>query len=137
MPRSPTRCLLGLFATAGLAACTVQPPNLLLISIDTLRPDHLACYGYERDTSPAIGRLARQGVLWENAYAPSPATVASHASLFSGRHPYQHRTLNYASALPDAERRTPRIVVGAGFFTRLRLVSFGRHAGGVASHEAN
>jgi len=117
VPRSVTRRLLGLFASAGLAACTAQPPNLLLISVDTLRPDHLASYGYERDTSPAIGRLARQGVLWENAYAPSPATVASHASLFSGRHPYQHRTLNYASALPDEERTLAEILGESGYRT--------------------
>jgi arylsulfatase A-like enzyme len=129
VPRSPTRRLLGLFATAGLAACTAQPPNLLLISIDTLRPDHLASYGYERDTSPAIGRLARQGVLWEHAYAPSPATVASHASLFSGRHPYQHRTLNYASPLPDAERTLAEILGESGYRTFAVATSIRFHDG--------
>ena len=111
------RCLLGLAGALCLAGCARQPPNLLLISVDTLRPDHLAAYGYPRDTSPAIGRLAREGVLWENAYAPAPATVASHASLFTGRHPYQHGSLNYGSPLADEERTLAEILQEGGYRT--------------------
>lgn len=52
----------------------LKPPNLVLISIDTLRADFLGCYGYDRPTSPSIDRFAAQGVLFEDVTAPSPWT---------------------------------------------------------------
>ena len=58
-------------------------PNVLLVSIDTLRADHLGCYGYGRDTSPALDALAAQGLQFVYAYAPSPSTSPSHATLFA------------------------------------------------------
>jgi arylsulfatase A-like enzyme len=66
------------------------PPNLLIISIDTLRADHVGSYGYGRKTTPALDRLAREGVLFENAVANSPWTLPSHASLFTGLYPRSH-----------------------------------------------
>jgi len=111
------RLLAGLASAVGLAGCAAEPPNLLLISVDTLRPDHLPSYGYARDTSPAIERLASEGVLWENAYAPAPATVASHASLFTGRFPYQHGALNYGTPLAPAERTLAELLRDAGYRT--------------------
>lgn len=119
----------GLALLALLGCGSAAPPNVLLISIDTLRPDHLGAYGYERDTSPSLDGLARDGVLWENAYAPSPATVASHATLFTGRYPYQHRTLNYATALPDAERTLAEILAEAGYRTFAVATSVRFHPG--------
>lgn len=65
-------------------------PNLLLISADTLRADRLGCYGADRPTSPAIDRLARDGVLVERAYAASNWTLPSHYSLFTGLDPSAH-----------------------------------------------
>lgn len=58
-------------------------PNVLLISIDTLRADHLRCYGYPRDTSPAIDRLASQGVLFEWHISSSSWTLPAHAAIFT------------------------------------------------------
>ncbi|MGY8804601.1 MAG: sulfatase-like hydrolase/transferase, partial [bacterium] len=60
------------------------PPNVLLISIDTLRPDHLGAYGYERATSPRIDRLAAEGALFETAISSSSWTLPAHAALFTG-----------------------------------------------------
>ena len=65
-------------------------PNVILIIVDTLRADHLATYGYQRATSPNISELARRGVLFENAIAPSSWTIPSHASILTARLPYQH-----------------------------------------------
>jgi arylsulfatase A-like enzyme len=65
-------------------------PNLLLISADTLRADRLGCYGAERETSPSIDRLAREGLLFERVYAPSNWTLPSHYSLFTGLDPAAH-----------------------------------------------
>jgi hypothetical protein len=66
------------------------PPNVLLISVDTLRADHLGCYGYERDTSPGFDRLARDGVVFENAMSTCPWTLPSHTSLLTGLYPAEH-----------------------------------------------
>lgn len=65
-------------------------PNLILISIDTLRADFLGCYGYDRPTSPSIDRFAAQGVLFEDVTAPSPWTPPSHASMLTGLYPSHH-----------------------------------------------
>ena len=65
-------------------------PNLLLISIDTLRADRLGCYGYGRDTSPHIDVLAKEGVLFENAFSSSPKTTPSHMSIMTGLYPRVH-----------------------------------------------
>jgi len=65
-------------------------PNVLLISIDTLRADHLGCYGYSRATSPAIDALAARGVLFEQAYSHSPKTAMSHMSIMTGLLPGAH-----------------------------------------------
>ena len=62
---------------------TAQAPNVLLISIDTLRPDHLGCYGYPRDTSPQLDRLAAEGVLFENHISSTSWTLPAHAALFT------------------------------------------------------
>ena len=59
-------------------------PNLLLISIDTLRADHLSAYGYERETSPHIDELARGGVLCKTAYSTTSWTLPAHHSMLSG-----------------------------------------------------
>lgn len=65
-------------------------PNIIVILIDTLRADHLSCYGYERQTSPFIDRIAEQGVLYENAISPAAWTPPAHASLFTGAYPSRH-----------------------------------------------
>lgn len=62
-------------------------PNIVLISVDTLRADRLPCYGHSRNTAPNICGLAEEGVVFERAIAQAPWTLASHASLFSGQYP--------------------------------------------------
>lgn len=66
-------------------------PNILLIVMDTVRADHLSLQGYERETDPTLKRIASEGVMFENAYAASSWTLTSHASLFTGRWPYEHK----------------------------------------------
>ena len=68
-------------------------PNILLISIDTLRPDHLSAYGYSRDTSPVLQKLAREGVLFREAYSHSTWTLPAHASILTGLNPLAHGVL--------------------------------------------
>jgi len=65
-------------------------PNIVLISLDTVRASHIHSYGYTRPTTPNLDLAARRGVLFENAIAPSSWTLASHASIFTGLLPHQH-----------------------------------------------
>ena len=63
---------------------------IILISIDTLRADHLPTYGYTKVRTPAIDALSADGVVFERAYAHAPLTLPSHASIFTGRLPFEH-----------------------------------------------
>jgi arylsulfatase A-like enzyme len=65
-------------------------PNIIIILIDTLRADHLSCYGHARRTSPHIDALAERGRVWEKVISPAPWTPPSHASLFTGTYPSRH-----------------------------------------------
>ena len=67
-------------------------PNILWIVMDTVRSDRLSCYGYHRNTTPNIDRIASEGVLFENAISPAPWTLPSHASMFTGMFPSKHGT---------------------------------------------
>ena len=64
--------------------------NVLLVSFDTTRADHLSCYGYGQPTTPAIDRLAAQGVRFSRVYTPTPITLSAHTSLFTGAYPTVH-----------------------------------------------
>ncbi len=68
-------------------------PDVILLSIDTLRADHLGAYGYERDTSPFIDALAREGSRFEDAWSPSPWTLPSHTTMLSGYTPLRHGSI--------------------------------------------
>lgn len=77
-------------------------PNVLLLVADAMRPDHLGCYGYERDTSPNIDSLAAEGVLFENAYANAPATKQSAASYVTSLYPSTLGMNHVAASLPES-----------------------------------
>jgi hypothetical protein len=81
-----------------LPRAVLKPPDsardILFITMDTTRADHLSCYGYPRGTTPALDRLARRGLLYVNAYAPIPLTAPSHASMFTGVSPEGHGVRN-------------------------------------------
>jgi arylsulfatase A-like enzyme len=77
-------------ALSKLPPAPAGTPNVVVILVDTLRADHLSAYGYERATSPNIDHIANQGVLFENAIATSSWTLPTHASLLTGRYPYEH-----------------------------------------------
>jgi arylsulfatase A-like enzyme len=66
------------------------PPNVVLIVLDTLRADHLSCYGYERKTSPNIDRFAETATLYGDCVSTAPWTLPAHASLFTGKYPFEH-----------------------------------------------
>jgi arylsulfatase A-like enzyme len=77
-------------AVSNLPAPVPGSPNVLVIVVDTLRADHLSSYGYVRKTTPNLDNLARGGVLFENAIAPSSWSLPSHASLITGQPVHEH-----------------------------------------------
>jgi arylsulfatase A-like enzyme len=86
--RRPPRAALALLLSLGTGACqrSQRPPDVLLITIDTLRPDHLGAYGYPRATSPHIDRLAARSTLFEHAVAQAPHTIPSMLQIMSSRY---------------------------------------------------
>ncbi|HKK71289.1 MAG TPA: sulfatase [Candidatus Krumholzibacteria bacterium] len=72
------------------AARAQERPNLLILSIDTLRADHVSCYGYERPTTPSIDLVAANGTRFAAARSVAPWTLPSFASMFTGRYPTRH-----------------------------------------------
>lgn len=73
-----------------LPAGDPERPDIIVLSIDTLRPDHLGSYGYTRDTSPYLDGLAAEGTRFADAWAPSPWTLPSHATMLTGLRPLDH-----------------------------------------------
>jgi len=68
----------------------IGKPNIILITMDATRSDHLSCYGYERLTTPNLDKFSREGLLFKNAYATDSWTLPSHASIFTGKYPSRH-----------------------------------------------
>jgi arylsulfatase A-like enzyme len=75
--------------------------RILFIDIDTLRPDHLGCYGYHRNTSPNIDRLAADGVRFENCYVSDAPCLPSRSGLWSGRTGFHTGIVNHGGAAAD------------------------------------
>jgi arylsulfatase A-like enzyme len=98
--------LLLLFPGCGPAP---KPANILLITLDTQRADHISAYNPSRAATPNIDFLAREGVLFKNAYSLIPITVPSHASLFFSEPPHRIRNYNNGQSIP-ARRSRPSVV---------------------------
>jgi arylsulfatase A-like enzyme len=96
---------------------SASPPNVLLITVDTLRADHLGAYGYDQPTSPAIDALAAQGVLVSRCVATAPETAPATASILTGLYQDQHLvTFNRAKLPADVTTLAERLRA-AGYAT--------------------
>lgn len=80
------------------AAPLTQKPNIILISLDSLRPDHLGCHGYFRDTSPNLDRLASEGIRFTNFFSVAGSTLPTHTSTFSGLEAFTHGIIGFNKA---------------------------------------
>jgi arylsulfatase A-like enzyme len=115
---SAPRSRIGLWAEPRLLdGDSSASPNLVLISLDTLRADHLSCFGYPRGTSPAIDRLATHGTLFANASSQAPETLASHMSLLTGRLPTAHGVFDDFDVLPSGAATLARSFRDRGYVT--------------------
>ena len=122
--RLPRLALVGLLTSACSAPSSKsiseevgRPPNILLYVVDALRPDSLGCYGNEEVDTPAVDALARQGTLFENAFAQSSWTRPSMATLLTGLYPGVHRVLDRQDQLAENLTLLPEILRQHGYRT--------------------
>jgi arylsulfatase A-like enzyme len=94
-----------------------RPPDILLITIDSLRADQLGAYGGRGGNTPHIDRLAGEGTVYENAVAPMPMTAPSHASMFTSLYPRVHGVLNNRTVLPASALTLAEILSEHGYRT--------------------
>lgn len=95
----------------------MKKPNILLISIDSLRADHLSLYGYDKETSPYLTELAFRGTVYEHAISPANWTGASISSILTGLYPTSHGYTNKRYYLDDGEDTIASILKNNGYFT--------------------
>jgi choline-sulfatase len=100
-------------------------PNIVIIVVDALRPDHLGCYGYERPTSPNIDRLAERGVLFDSAISQAPWTKASFASFLTSSYPYQHGVVGWESVMPESLITLQEVLAVHGYDTQAVINMYG------------
>jgi arylsulfatase A-like enzyme len=113
------RCLAA-FLTLASFACSrgaARPPLVVLVSIDTLRADHLGLYGYARPTSPVLDSLAKEAVVFEDAMSSSPWTLPAHASLLTGLYPSRHGLESHERYLASSLTTLPQLLSAAGYRT--------------------
>jgi Sulfatase len=95
-----------------------RPRGVILISIDTLRPDHLGCYGYASPTSPALDEFRKDAILFRQTIAQAPSTLPSHASLLTSLNPSRHgASLSRGRTLASRRPTLAEVVRAAGFAT--------------------
>ena len=100
--------------------------RILYLDLDTLRPDHLGCYGYHRSTSPNLDRMASEGVLFENYYCSDAPCLPSRAALLTGRYGIHNGVINHggvcADRPPDGPNRSfcDSLAAGGSLFHLLR-----------------
>ena len=112
-----------LFACSGSEPESADlPPNLLLLTLDTLRTDHVGGYGYPRDTTPNLDALMNEALVFERCFAPIAHTTPSHLSLLTGVYPQEHGVLSNANLKPA------NVQEANSFVATQSLISFAQHA---------
>ena len=96
---------------------SAAPPNVVLLSVDTLRADHLGCYGYKKPTSPNLDGFAATGVVFEDVVCEVPLTAPSFGSMLTSRPPRLNGTTRNGLRLPEGLVTATQIFQAAGFET--------------------
>jgi arylsulfatase A-like enzyme len=105
-------------------ASAPEQPNLLLITLDTFRADHVGALGADGDPTPALDELASEGALFTRAYSQIPTTGPSHMSILSGTYPWTHETLANGVAVPPDVPVLPQMLGTAGYRTAAFVSAF-------------
>ncbi len=111
--------LIGLFVLLGSS----KRPNVLWITIDLCRYDHLGCYGYSRAHTPNIDALARQGAIFTQAISQASATRFSIPSMVTGRYPLNLQARGYAHESPKDQKTVTEIQILAATGHRTRVTA--------------
>jgi arylsulfatase A-like enzyme len=117
--RTARACLLlaVLASVAPSPAAAKERPNLILVTVDTLRADHLGFAGYPRDTSPNLDQLAREGTWFPSYYSQSATTGAAHASIFTSLPPREHGVTANAQPFPADKASLMSVLRAQGYAT--------------------
>jgi arylsulfatase A-like enzyme/tetratricopeptide (TPR) repeat protein len=109
--KAPSQKVLGMWKDLG-----VEKPNIILITLDTTRADHLACYGYSDVRTPTLDALAGRGVLFEQCASSSPLTLPSHSTIMTGMYPTYHGVrVNGNTALSDEQTTIAEVLAAKGY----------------------
>lgn len=118
--KAPSQKVLGMWKGLG-----VEKPNVILVTLDTTRADHLACYGYSGVKTPTLDALAGRGVLFEQCAAASPLTLPSHATIMTGMYPTYHGVrVNGNTAVSETQTTLAEIFSGRGYDTGAFIAAF-------------
>jgi arylsulfatase len=94
-----------------------EPMNVLLVSIDTLRADHMSCYGYPRETTPVLKQFSEQAVMFEDCLSPMGFTLPSHTSMLTGLNVQSHQVIDNGLRVPAAHSLLPEMLSAQGWET--------------------
>jgi len=103
--------------TVGALAGTAAPPNIILITLDTTRADHMGFLGSQRGVTPNLDKLARQSVVFTHAYSQAPFTAPSHATILTGTYPQFHQVEDFQIPLTKDLPYAPAILKAHGYHT--------------------
>ena len=118
----------GIFPPLFLTGCGKKRqgkrPNIIVLTVDTLRADHTSMYGYHRDTTPVINAFAKSAMVFDNAVVSRGSTRPSYASMLTGLYPYRHGIYNSQGVLSDKLVTLPRLLKKAGYHTAAFVGNF-------------
>jgi len=104
-------------ARAGMAQHKPAHPDVFLVTIDTLRADHVHCYGYKDIQTPGLDHLANEGVRFTQAFTLSPITNTSHASILTGLRPSAHGVTDFTVPLSPVHQTLAQLLKKQGYQT--------------------
>jgi arylsulfatase A-like enzyme/Flp pilus assembly protein TadD len=110
-------CLLAIGCAAVMGAAPKPQPDVFLITIDTLRADHVHCYGYDRVQTPTLDALAKDGIRFAEGFTPNPVTNTSHASILTGLLPGSHGVTDFAVPLSASHLTIAELLHAQGYHT--------------------
>jgi choline-sulfatase len=102
---------------AQTSASKIGQPDIFLVTIDTLRADHVGCYGYDKVETPAIDSLAKEGIRFSHAFTPSPITNTSHTTILTGLLPSTHGVTDFAIPLATTHPTWADLLSAQGYQT--------------------
>jgi arylsulfatase A-like enzyme/tetratricopeptide (TPR) repeat protein len=119
-PRSPASRVSSLWSARG-----VEKPNVILVTLDTTRADHLRCYGNPNARTPALDALAGRGVLFEQTATAAPLTLPAHSTIMTGMYPTYHGVrVNGNTALNDGQTTLAEVLAAQGYKTGAFIGAF-------------